>query len=510
MNDKEDRMSDRSLNLTEAFEEASENNKYFWRILIFCGVGIFTEGGVILAISSTIRTLQIHWDWSNQLCAFVTALFFFGFFVGGVCGGSFCDMYGRRPGILLSSSVLVIFGMLRVTFSTVVELGFWNFFSGVGAGGLVATVWSLIIECSPAPLRKLVWGIPNCVFTCGEIVVCLELLVLMPDLQPGPTLKTWGIVNATVLIPLALAIPVMYFWLHETPRWLLLHGKTDETVAVLNAIAETNGNGKQIARIPRSEEPTPELIAEQAGLRAGRFRRISRPMIYLTCFGVFLCVLVNFAFFGSSYVYTEIAMVVVPQMSQTGLSEAEVLLLLIVAEIPGLLFLLAVLEGGEDVLPALTNSAVVVSFSSFGLIAIDYKMWVLGITAACASKVSLTLYFGCAYIFLMERFPIFSRATLFGICSGCGRLGCALAPELFELLANRQETPPTHVAFYVVLGVAFAAVVVALCMIWHTRFGRLTPEGEDTYLASQLPEDRQKFIVKVSERNSSGNPPPAG
>ncbi len=42
-----------------------------------------------------------------------------------------------------------------------------------------------------------------------------------------------GLLCAAGLIP--------YFWVPESPRWLILHGKKDEAVKVFETIAKTNG-----------------------------------------------------------------------------------------------------------------------------------------------------------------------------------------------------------------------------------------------------------------------------
>jgi len=94
----------------------------------------------ILSISFAAPGMTEEWGLSKAALGVILPLELLGIALGSIWMGSFADNNGRRP-IILISLVMITFGMLAAGIApNKYVLGFARVFTGIGVGGMLATI----------------------------------------------------------------------------------------------------------------------------------------------------------------------------------------------------------------------------------------------------------------------------------------------------------------------------------------------------------------------------------
>ena len=148
-----------------------------------------------------------------------------GVLIGALICGSIGDYVGRRRIILVGVAWFSI-GMFVTALSTsIFAFGLLRLLTGIGLGAILATAGATIAEFAPAGRRNfynaIVYsGIP----TGGVMAALLGMLLLEPLGWRGLFM-----IGAT---PILFLLPIAFFKLPESPRWLLSRGRRAEAEAV--------------------------------------------------------------------------------------------------------------------------------------------------------------------------------------------------------------------------------------------------------------------------------------
>ena len=183
------------------------------RVAALCTLVQICDGydlnSVAWAVPSLIR------EWHLPPSAFATAFLWssIGIMVGALSAGPIGDRFGRRPLLVASLTIFGIASLLSAVVGSLSMLSLLRFFTGIGIGGGFSGAAALTGDYTPHRLRATMimatfTGAPLGGFLGGQIVALL--------------LAEWGWRMIFVLggiFPLAL-LPVLVFWLPESPRFL--------------------------------------------------------------------------------------------------------------------------------------------------------------------------------------------------------------------------------------------------------------------------------------------------
>ena len=152
----------------------------------------------------------------------------------GVLLGSYlmsfvAEKYGRRPALLLSVALagLCLWPFAFVT--TFWPLVIFSVFSTLGVGGIVATHAVYLSEMSSHAVRNKTMLTAQASTAIVGVVIAFAARWMMPEYWKE-------FVWLGVLIQAFLLLPLLYFRLPESPRWLETHGRHDEADRVLARI----------------------------------------------------------------------------------------------------------------------------------------------------------------------------------------------------------------------------------------------------------------------------------
>jgi MFS transporter, AAHS family, 4-hydroxybenzoate transporter len=165
-----------------------------------------------------VPSLAASWHIPGPAFANTFVMSSVGIMAGALAAGPAGDRLGRKPVLLASLVFLAVSSLACVFATTIPELIFWRFFTGIGIGGIMPTTVALTSDYLPerlrAPMIMVVFtGNPLGGFLGGQAIA-----QLLPHFGWPVIFQMGG------LLPLAL-IPVVLFWLPESPRFLLARGR---------------------------------------------------------------------------------------------------------------------------------------------------------------------------------------------------------------------------------------------------------------------------------------------
>jgi MFS family permease len=196
---------------------------------ILDGLEVTLAGAVSPALKESPR---LHF--SNADVGLVSSAYLAGAVLGAMFFGWLTDRLGRKRLFFITLAVYLV-----ATAATALSWNLWSFalfrfFTGAGIGGEYTAINSAIQELIPARYRGWTDLVINGSFWIGAAlgaagsIVLLDPAVLPPDLG-------WRFAFL-IGAGLGLVIFLMRFWLPESPRWLVTHGRVEEAQAILDHI----------------------------------------------------------------------------------------------------------------------------------------------------------------------------------------------------------------------------------------------------------------------------------
>jgi MFS family permease len=205
-------------------------------VIVALGITWVLDGLEVTIAGSIVGALQespvLHFT-AEQIGLVATA-YLAGAVVGALLFGYLADRLGRRKLFFITLALY-----LTATAATALSWDFWSFavfrmLTGAGIGGEYAAINSAIQELIPARFRGRTDLAVNGSFWIGAALGALGAVIL---LQPGLLPPDWGW-RAAFGIGAVLGLGILFLrqWIPESPRWLMLHARTDECEAIISDI----------------------------------------------------------------------------------------------------------------------------------------------------------------------------------------------------------------------------------------------------------------------------------
>ena len=368
------------------------------------------DGFDVLAISFASPGIAREWGIDRAALGFVLSMELIGMGAGSIFLGGVADKMGRRR-TLLGCLVVMSIGMLMATQArNVYSLSIWRVITGLGIGGMLATINAVASEFSNSRRRALcvslmAIGYPIRAVVGGSIAAML--------LKQGDWRAVfWFGASAT-----AAFIPLVFFLVPESIEWLCQRQPA-------NALAAVNRSLIRLGRTAVDALPAASIETLQrsvAGIFSPQFLRIT----LLMSFAYFLHVI-------SFYFIIKWIPKIVVDLGFTASSAAGVLVWLNVGGATGgaVLGLLS-LRFGLKGLTMLVLAMSTVMLAVFGRTQADlaHLSIICAIAGFCTNAGIVGLYG-----ILAQVFPAHLRATGTGFAVGTGRAGSVLAPIIAGFL----------------------------------------------------------------------------
>ena len=197
---------------------------------------------------------------SNTDIGLASSAYLAGAVLGAILFGWLTDRLGRKKLFFLTLAVYLTATAATAFSWNIASFAFFRFLTGAGIGGEYSAINSTIQELVPARVRGWTDLIINGSFWIGAAIGALGSLVLLDPQVINPDFG-WRL-GFLIGAGLACLIFLMRFWIPESPRWLITHGRAEEAEKVIADI----------------ESRFPSLPPTQAAPRARLRPRRSTPL----------------------------------------------------------------------------------------------------------------------------------------------------------------------------------------------------------------------------------------
>jgi putative MFS transporter len=402
-------------------------NSFHWKLLITSGLGWMFDAMDVLLIGFLVAPITREFALAPAQVGLVASAGFVGMFLGAAISGRLADRYGRRlifQATLILFSVGAILSALAPTFETLLAA---RVIAGLGLGGELPVVATLVSEFSPRAQRGRMIVLLESFWAYGTLAAGLVALFVLPQFG-------WRGAFVVAALP-ALYVAYLRFALPESPRYLAQRGRVAEADAIVRRVERAGGGalltlGAAVAPARSARTGIGELWSPALAKRTA--------MLWILWFGIV------FTYYG-------IFLYVPSLLAARGLSEVrsnEFFFLSTIAQIPGYFSAAWLVErwGRKPTLVTylLGTAAAAFLFGNAGT-GTDAFIYV-----ALLSFFNLGAW-AIVYTYSPELYPTAIRATGAGIAAAVGRIGGIIGPFLTPVLVPTLGQSGVFALFMVVL-----------------------------------------------------------
>ncbi len=238
---------------------------YLYSIVLVAAVGGFLFGYDLSLISGAILTLNKVFHLNDFMYGAMMGSAVLGCPFGLLLGVWLTDAAGRKRSLILAAMLFMVSAFGCAAAGEITQLFGWRFVGGMGVGLATAVSPMYIAEIAPARLRG-----PLVVVNQLAIVIGLSLSVFVAYwLSFG---DHWRWLFATQALPV-LCLMIGLAFVPESPRWLAIVGRLDESLAILTQINGRSQAQRELREIRggvgRGDRQSQRTAASGSSLGAG-------------------------------------------------------------------------------------------------------------------------------------------------------------------------------------------------------------------------------------------------
>ena len=402
-------------------------NGFHWRLLITSGLGWMFDAMDVLLIGFLVAPITKEFALAPAQVGLVASAGFVGMFLGAAISGRLADRYGRR---LIFQATLVLFSVgavlsaLAPTFETLLAA---RVIAGLGLGGELPVVATLVSEFSPRAQRGRMIVLLESFWAYGTLAAGLIALFVLPQFG-------WRGAFIVAALP-ALYVAYLRSALPESPRYLAERGRTAEAEAIVRRVERASGGA---------------LLTLGAAIAPARSGRTSIAQLWSPAYARRTAML-WILWFGITFTYYGIFLYVPSLLAARGLSEVrsnEFFFLSTLAQIPGYFSAAWLVErwGRKPTLITYLLGTAGAAFL-FGNAGTGTDAFVY---AALLSFFNLGAW-AIVYTYSPELYPTAIRATGAGMAAAVGRIGGIIGPFLTPVLVPTLGQSGVFALFMVLL-----------------------------------------------------------
>ncbi len=400
------------------------------------------DGFDVLAISFASPGIAREWGINRAALGVVLSMELLGMGFGSILLGGIADWVGRRYTVLGCLLVMTLGMALATTAHSILALSVWRVVTGLGIGGMLASLNAIASEFANARRRDLCVSVMAIGYPLGAIIggSIAALLLRRSDWR---TVFEFGAVVSGLLIPIVL------WWVPESVVWLCQRRPARALERVNHSLTRL-GHGRVDALPAAALAPR-----SQSWGRAGIFR----PELIVTT----LLVTLGYALHVTTFYFTlKWIPKIVVNMGFTASMAAGVL---VWANVGG--------ATGGAVLGVLTHHVGLKALTLAWLVASSVMVAVFGHSPADLTQLSLTCALAgfCTngaivglYAIIARAYPADARAAGTGFAIGMGRGGAVLAPIIAGYLFQANWGLQA-VALTMAVGSLLAAAAVSVLRV---------------------------------------------
>ena len=432
----------RNIDVNDVIDNATFN-KFHWKVLFWCTLIIVFDGYDLVIYGVVLPILMDQWDLNPYVAGLLGSSALFGMMFGAMGFGMLSDRLGRKKVIITCVVLFSVTTVINGFATTPWQFGILRFIAGLGIGGVMPNVVSLMSEYSPKKSRSTLVALMFSGYAVGGMMSAGLGIWIVPNYG-------WEIMFYLAVVPM-LMLPFMLKFLPESVAFLMAQKREGEARDILTQVAPLKHiNEQDVLTVP------PTTDSKAPVLELFRDGRAMSTMMFWVAF--FCCLLMVYAL-GSW----------LPKlMSNAGYALSSSLMFLMVLNVGAIIGAV----GGGWLADRLSLRSVLVSFFILGsgsLVLLGYEspMWFLYILVGIAGATTIGSQI-LLYAYVAQYYPTSIRSTGLGWASGIGRNGAIVEPLLGGALLA-MALP--HQMNFLALAVPGAIATVAIALVGSRGFG---------------------------------------
>lgn len=419
---------------TLTFEEAIDQvgfGRFQKKLLLICGLGWAADAMEILLISYALPAIRQEWELSSAETGLLGTAIFLGMLVGAWFWGRLSDVIGRKVSFIATVLIASLFGMISALAPSFEWLIVLRMLTGFGVGGMLPVDYSIFAEYLPSLRRGRYLVLLESFWALGSLLAAGLAWIVVPTLG-WRWLFAIPAISAVIILFIRLYIP-------ESPRFLLVKGKTEQATQVLMQVARENGRDLPDFQLKPLTSTTRSAVTD---ILKPELRR-KTILLWVIWFFISLGYYGVFTWLPNYFKAQGMALLPVYQNS----------FILALAQLPGY-FSAAYLVERSGRRKTLGIYLVASGLFTFLFAAVTSLNWIVAM-GIWMSFFTLGAW-GALYAYTPEAYPTILRGTGMGAASGMTRIAGAIAPSLGGILFSSSFVVPLSVfaLSYIVAGVA--------------------------------------------------------
>lgn len=396
------------------------------------------DGYDVLAMAFTANAVSAEFGLNGSQLGMLLSAGLVGMALGSLALGPLADRFGRRRILIVSMAISLLGLALSATAGSVWELGSWRVITGIGIGGILATVTVITSEYSNNRNRGMAVSIYTAGYSLGATLGGLAAAELIPALGWRSVFATGAAVTAAALLLVMVSLP-------ESVDYLRVRQPANAELRVQKIARRLGKTGDVVLGAP-------ELTATGEQVKLSHLLTGPLKMTTYKLWAAFFFIMFGFYFANS---WTPKLLV------ESGMTENQGIIGGLALTLGGMFG--AVLYG--VITTRLNARYTLMAFTVLSAITLVVFITTTSIpTLAFLSGVLVGMLInGCMaglYTVTPASYPSALRTTGVGWGIGIGRFGAIFAPITVGALLDAGWTP-----FYLYTGVAVVVVLAAVSLI---------------------------------------------
>ncbi|XP_052025676.1 solute carrier family 22 member 1 [Apodemus sylvaticus] len=397
-----------------------------------------------------------------------------GFFLGSLVVGYMADRFGRKLCLLATTLVTSLSGVLTAVAPDYTSMLLFRLLQGMVSKGSWVSGYTLITEFVGSGYRRTTAIMYQVAFTVG-LVALAGVAYALPD---------WRWLQLAVSLPTVFFL--LYYWfVPESPRWLLSQKRTTQAVRIMEQIAQKNGKAPpaDLKMLCLEEDTSEKRSPSFADLfRTPNLRKHTLILMYL--------------WFSCAVLYQGLIM----HVGATGANIYLDFFYSSLVEFPAAIIILVTIDRIGRIYP-IAASNLVTGAACLLMIFIPHELHWLNVTLGCLGRMGATIVLQMVCLVNAELYPTFVRNLAMMVCSALCDLGGIFTPFMvFRLMEVWQALP---LILFGVLGLTAGAMTLLLPETKGVALPETIEEAEN--LGKRKSKAKENMIyLQVQTGKSSG------